>query len=524
MDSISFSLHAIAELREEEIYLFLEEAKTEAVDFSSDSFTRDQLEKINREDAEKSIAVQTLIHHLLESKKTSDSWVFMIDILNPKGKIVASTSPVRIGLDLSAENYFLRAKENTYLADVSLNSDGVKEFTVSIPVRPRLGPSSTIGVLVNHYNTNLIENVLKGEQALGFDIMTRLRGIGKTGESYLVNKDRLMITDSLFIQDASFRQKADTFPVKECLEKGKEVSGFWRDYRGIPVLGNAMCLKFDSYSWVLVTEQDKAEAIIPIQRLSYLSILGLVAAAALSILVGLFLAGRILKPLVTLNKEIEEISSTKLNLPATKINSGGDEIVSLTSFFRQMARGLVDANEKLKALSIDLEKKSNTDELTGLRNRRYILAEIDRELKRANRYNLKLSGMMIDIDDFKRVNDQHGHQAGDQLLREIAGILGRSIREVDILGRYGGDEFLLLLPETDLAASRVVAERIIKNIRQYSLSIKNTLVAVSVSIGLFSFSANKKITVEDFINCTDQALLQAKLFGKDRMFFEQNAT
>ena len=172
---------------------------------------------------------------------------------------------------------------------------------------------------------------------------------------------------------------------------------------------------------------------------------------------------------------------------------------------------------RLERMSRQLERQSMTDDITGLYNHRHILVEIDREVERANRYGRILSGMMIDIDDFKKVNDQHGHLAGDALLRDIADVLQRSIRKVDILGRYGGDEFFVILPETGTEASRVVAERIQKNIRQHSFRFKETPLTVTVSIGLLSFPADKKIDIETFIDEVDQALLEAKRLGKDRI-------
>ena len=171
----------------------------------------------------------------------------------------------------------------------------------------------------------------------------------------------------------------------------------------------------------------------------------------------------------------------------------------------------------LERMSRQLERQSMTDDITGLYNHRHILVEIDREVERANRYGRILSGMMIDIDDFKKANDHYGHLAGDALLRDVADVLQRSIRKVDILGRYGGDEFFVILPETDTEASRVVAERIQKNIRQHSFRFKETPLAVTVSIGLLSFPAGRKIDVETFIEEVDRVMLEAKRLGKDRV-------
>ncbi len=159
-----------------------------------------------------------------------------------------------------------------------------------------------------------------------------------------------------------------------------------------------------------------------------------------------------------------------------------------------------------------------TDDLTGLYNHRHILVEIDREVERANRYGRTLSGMMIDIDDFKKVNDEYGHLAGDELLIQMADVLERNARKVDILGRYAGDEFFVILPETELEAGRIVADRIQRNVGATAFRYKGIPMAVTVSIGLFSFPAHQKFNIDTFINQAAQMLLGAKRAGKNQVF------
>ena len=173
--------------------------------------------------------------------------------------------------------------------------------------------------------------------------------------------------------------------------------------------------------------------------------------------------------------------------------------------------------EDLERITVRLESQSMTDDLTGLYNHRHLLVEIDREVERANRYGRAISGMMIDIDDFKKVNDEYGHLAGDELLIQIADVLRRNIRNVDILGRYAGDEFFVILPETELAASRIVAERIKRNVAAHNFRFKRIPLSATVSIGLFSFPAFQKFNIETFMNQTDQMLLGAKRAGKNQV-------
>lgn len=179
---------------------------------------------------------------------------------------------------------------------------------------------------------------------------------------------------------------------------------------------------------------------------------------------------------------------------------------------------LSSQKENLERMAVQLEQQSMTDDLTGLYNHRHILVEIDREVERANRYGRTISGMMIDIDDFKKVNDEHGHLAGDELLIQLADVLVRNIRKVDILGRYAGDEFFVILPETELEASRIVADRIQRNVAAHAFRFKKMPLSVTVSIGLFSFPASQKFNIETFINQADQMLLGAKRAGKNQVF------
>jgi diguanylate cyclase (GGDEF)-like protein/PAS domain S-box-containing protein len=161
------------------------------------------------------------------------------------------------------------------------------------------------------------------------------------------------------------------------------------------------------------------------------------------------------------------------------------------------------------------EKQSRTDELTGLYNRRHIFVALEREFERARRYERPLSGMMIDIDDFKKINDQYGHLTGDPVLRTFARVLKKSIRTVDILGRYGGDEFLLILPETQIEKARIVAERIRKNLRDYQENVMNEFGVLTASIGLVSFEGRSRDDKALFLEKIDKVLLLAKRAGKN---------
>ena len=165
-----------------------------------------------------------------------------------------------------------------------------------------------------------------------------------------------------------------------------------------------------------------------------------------------------------------------------------------------------------------LTEQSIIDELTGFYNRRHILLEIEKEVERARRYKHTLVGIMIDVDDFKKFNDKYGHLTGDYVLKEAAKIFDRCIRTIDVLGRYGGDEFVIILPEATLETGQIVAERIKNSFAKHEFIAKNRPIKVTVSMGIHFFDDLREMDKLSFIEKIDKALFQAKNHGKNRAF------
>ena len=164
-----------------------------------------------------------------------------------------------------------------------------------------------------------------------------------------------------------------------------------------------------------------------------------------------------------------------------------------------------------------LTEQSIIDELTGQYNRRHILSELEKELERARRYKHTLAGIMIDIDDFKKFNDKHGHLMGDYILKEVTHVFDHCIRTIDVLGRYGGDEFMILLPEATPETATVVAQRIKKAMHEHPFTFKKKLFKVTCSIGVHYFDDLTNLDKADVIDRIDKALYMAKTAGKDRV-------
>jgi diguanylate cyclase (GGDEF)-like protein len=162
----------------------------------------------------------------------------------------------------------------------------------------------------------------------------------------------------------------------------------------------------------------------------------------------------------------------------------------------------------------DIETLAITDGLTGVYTRRYFVERFDEEIKRSSLRKSSLSFLMIDADHFKTVNDQHGHLAGDQVLKEIADIIQENVREIDIVGRFGGEEFCVVLPDTDMEGARLVAERIRKSAEKRVIRAYDSTLRITLSIGLAIYPSDGKL-LEELMDKADWALYRAKSQGRN---------
>ena len=158
------------------------------------------------------------------------------------------------------------------------------------------------------------------------------------------------------------------------------------------------------------------------------------------------------------------------------------------------------------------------DELTGLFNYRYLEVALERELKRAERYGSNLSVIFLDLDDFKKINDVHGHLIGSKMLRDVGNLLKKSVREVDTVIRYGGDEYTVILIETGLKVAAVVAERIRKSLEDYKfLASEGLNIRVTASLGYACYPDDTRSKIE-LLEFADQAMYRGKTSGKNIVF------
>lgn len=191
----------------------------------------------------------------------------------------------------------------------------------------------------------------------------------------------------------------------------------------------------------------------------------------------------------------------------------GGFVFELREKLRKRSRELGAALEKISEMAA-------RDELTAAFNRRHLLQVLDTEMARSTRDEDALAVCIIDVDHFKRVNDSHGHTVGDEVLRRVAQQLTPALRSSDALGRYGGEEFILVMPQTSAGGALTKAERVRSSIEALDLSDLAPQLRVTVSVGVAIWESPQ--TLVELINCADRALYAAKRQGRNRVVFDDD--
>jgi len=270
--------------------------------------------------------------------------------------------------------------------------------------------------------------------------------------------------------------------------------------------------------WIVVTVVNKHQIITDIQYkiLFYTLVTGSIA-LLLGFIQSSILSHRFSTPLLHLQCKIKHLINGKgprdctFEYPNNEIGVISEEISQLTSMeFYAKSRALEQSHALLEKTNLELQMLSITDPLTSLYNRHKIDAELSHEFGRASRYGGTFSLLLLDIDWFKKVNDTYGHLAGDSVIKEIATLLKARSRDIDVVGRWGGEEFIILCPRININQAQEFANRIRHCIEQYQFSIN---IPITVSIGVAEFDQQEGII--EFVQRTDENLYKAKHKGRN---------
>jgi len=410
-----------------------------------------------------------------------------LQVVNPNAGLVASSAPRPSPVRLPAE--WGRSFESSRgLVGEPYWDKNVKKVVVVLGVPVLQGNGQIAGALVARVNFTSLTQVL------------RAFGARSMGHVYLTSERGALIVDSRGGSAGPGKMELAPEIAKRLLAADGEIVEH-HGFDGVEVLGSAQ--RLSQAAWFATADMPVGDAYhqaIRLRNLAFAVIGGLLVVITL---VAYWLAALIARPLGRLTSAAAKVSAGDLSvgLPA----AGGGEVGYLTQVFNTMVESLRKNRE-------ELERMSTTDQLTGLGNRRHLMNLLPQEMERARRAAKPFSILMLDVDHFKKYNDTHGHQAGDDVLARVSMVLRDSIRPYDCAARFGGEEFLIVLSGASLEHARECAERIREQVRAQRFD--GGPVTVSIGIAEYPFHGD---TVDAVIGQADAALYEAKRAGRDRV-------
>jgi diguanylate cyclase (GGDEF)-like protein len=352
--------------------------------------------------------------------------------------------------------------------------------------------------------------------------------LGKGGDLYILDDHGRYLTRPRFAKKSLLYKKGMQVPTRDegFMEVVKRTS-----YGGRTVFG--AITQIEETGWWIVYEENYEAAIEPALNTQARMWVAVFLIGAAFIVVAFKIVHSMMRPVHALKLGAERINE---GLVGVKIPRGpNDEIGMMIDTFNEMAKTITlskaelqyknkmlnTQNDQLQDMNRKLEELSITDGLTGLFNHRHFWNILNTELTRVNLYKGDLALLLIDLDDFKRVNDQFGHAVGDLLLQTIARILKETVRDTDIVARYGGEEFAILLPDTDRRGVENVSEKLRQGVQSMRFKVPETdiTISVTISLGVSVFKGNRR----EFFNAADRALYLSKREGKNKISYALQA-
>ncbi len=364
---IKNDLSVIAEAYELQIYQFVEMSRRRVHDFASDGTISEHFQKIvdGGETADR-----FLNDYLTRNKKSLDSSIHSISLLTFDGRIHASTDSSRIGKSFIYEPDLLEKNSRTSVGEMETAFSGFEQIVVMAPIFSK-SKDKPIGIIVNHIFLTELNRLLSGKLVTDLitanwrkDENTHINR-HRTMEVYLVNKDKLMITESKFVENSILRQAVDTPPVRECINNYSEMSGFYKDYRGVDVAGASICIP--SMQWTLIVEIDTDEVMEPLSDMRRNALIAGSIVIGLIILFFIFLIRKIITPIKRISLAADSIASG--NYDVTIPVQTSDEIGVLAGLFNKMGQEIKNrANnltERQRLIEERLELQRKYEELVN---------------------------------------------------------------------------------------------------------------------------------------------------------------
>lgn len=410
-----------------------------------------------------------------------------LQLVDPAGRLIASSKPGAHPMRL-AGTWAKTIETSRGLVSEPYWDEAAHRLVVVIGVPVERASGKPLAALLARTNFSGLNKALRALRS------------HMSGQMYVTTARGRLIADSDGRLDSAQPREIPLRDVDRLLAATGTILTF-RGIDGKDSVGSAR--RVSRASWIAVADITVADAYAQVMRLRNTTLWVVGGLLVLVSLVAYRLALFIVRPLDRLTTAAGKVSGGDLSvdLPA----GGSGEVGYLTSVFNKMVGSLRDHRTQLEHLS-------NTDSLTGLSNRRHVMDALNTEKERARRGERPFSVLMLDVDHFKRYNDEHGHQAGDEVLVRVGAALREIVRPYDCAARYGGEEFLVMLSATGQDDAVNVAQRIRARIRDEPVAGSR----ITASIGVAEYPAHGD-SIDAVIARADEALYRAKRAGRDRV-------
>jgi diguanylate cyclase (GGDEF)-like protein len=479
---------------------------------------------------------------LREGPYTSD-YVEDAFILDAQGTCIASTNPAFVGESYGIRPYFQEAVTGSNaISDWSIGmTSGQPGIFLASPIRGEYG--EVAGVLVIKLETVPIDDLIAQAYAVG----TRATLVNAAGVVISTYDDAFVYRtiDDLTTEESAQIEATRQFADEPLPSLG--LTGLRADFAAVAPGETTVSGEYEinneprvaaltgliTQGWVIAVVAplaaiEAAAAAVPVITGGVIALVLLYAVLATA-----YLSRFVIRPIRQLARSSQQLAAGDLTVQVPV--RGDDEVAQLATAFNDMAAEIRGNTERLEGevqrRTAELEEANRaitelsvTDSLTGCSNRHFLDMQLPRELDRAGRYARHLSVIMCDIDFFKAVNDQYGHAAGDVVLRAVGGYLNTHRRAPDWVARFGGEEFVIVLPETDLGGALEIAERTRAGIASLQLEVDGTSTSVTASFGVSTFRMGADDTAQTMLERSDEAMYRAKQAGRNQVRSERPAS
>jgi len=460
--------------------------------------------------------INKIIQYLTEIVE-ADEWIEDIDIILPSGIIIASSG-------IQNEKGLSILESSAEIRELFLKAVDAKQGDVFVSNAHILdtGPGIQFITPITDDTNAIVTSILTIEVNLKHIAqIVSLFDKGIIGDKYVYIVDN---DGKIIISDDPDTKLYDVFPdlsvnpkfLNAFSNQGDIGNIIYKDIHNDEVMaGYSDMSEFGvnkGLDWSIIAISPLEDITAPLKSLEW----KLFTVALIIAFISLIIVYKFTSKATTILKDIafnaDQISQGDFSKKLSKEIHAKGEIGLLIISFDRMTLKINEVISQLKEKNLELEELYITDKLTGLFNRHKLDMAIGEEIKRAERFNYSFGVILLDIDNFKSTNDTYGHQIGDSVLKEFALILKENTRETDIVGRWGGEEFLIVCPESNKEDTIKVAEKLLSKIDKFNFKTINKKTA-SFGISIYK----KGSSIEEIISCTDKALYKAKEAGRDRI-------